>query len=132
MLNRKLIVDTHYLIWDMMGSERFTPKAEKLISNNQGNCYYSSISHWEVGMLVGKGRLVLPVSVSQFFYDLQRKRGYTPLYQTPEIGDLTHQFANLLHGDPADRVIAATTIHHRATLLTADTKLLTATFIETV
>jgi len=45
--------------------------------------------------------------------------------EVPLTGDIAILAANLdLHGDPADRFIAATAITHEATLLTADQRLL--------
>ncbi|MBJ6751863.1 PIN domain-containing protein [Geomonas anaerohicana] len=36
------------------------------------------------------------------------------------------------HGDPADRIIAATALHHKASLITCDTKLLEMKALKTV
>jgi PIN domain nuclease of toxin-antitoxin system len=44
----------------------------------------------------------------------------------PRLGEIGIAAAQLqdLHGDPADRIILATALHHRATLVTADQRLL--------
>ena len=127
----KLVVDTHYLIWDLQGNSRFDlalPQLEKFGTE----VYISSISYWEIGMLVGKGKISLPYSIKQFFSDLIRLRGYKVLHITPEISDLIAQYANEINGDPADRVITATALANKATLLTADLDLRGLSFLKTV
>lgn len=127
----KLIVDTHYLIWDLQGHPRFE-NALPYLDSFDDEVYISSISFWELGMLVGKGKISLPFSIEQFFSDLIRLRGYKILHLTPAISDLVSQYANEINGDPADRVIAATAMVYGATLLTADLDLKRLSFIRTV
>ena len=131
MSKQKLLVDTHYLIWDMMGHHRFTPTIEKKIKRHQGHCYFSTISYWELGMLVGKGRIEMPVTLTQFFDDLIKKRHYKPLPLSPQVADHTRKFANTFHGDPADRIIVATALEHNAVVLTADEKIRALNYLET-
>ena len=54
--------------------------------------------------------------------DLSIVLSLTVLPITPEIASLSQENF-LLHKDPADRLIAATAIHHDAPLITADKKL---------
>jgi PIN domain nuclease of toxin-antitoxin system len=51
------------------------------------------------------------------------------LVECPVVGEIGIAAAQLggLHGDTADRIILATAVHHRATLITADQRLLTWT-----
>jgi len=129
MTKQKLIVDTHYLIWDMRGNERFD-SVLPTVQSYETELYISSISFWEVGMLVGKGRISLPFSVDQFFKDLVRLRGYKILNITPQIADVVSQYSNDINGDPADRVIAATSMVYKAKLLTADINLRSLKFLD--
>ncbi len=127
----KLLIDTHYLIWDLQGNSRFDhaiPQLEKFGSE----VYISAISFWELGILVGKGEISLPYSIEQFFNDLIRLRSYKILHLTPAISDAVSNYANEINGDPAYRVIAATAMIHNATLLTADMDLKSLSFIKTV
>ncbi len=126
------LIDTHYLIWDMMAHHSFTDYVENLLVENVGKCFYSTISYWEMAMLISKGRLEIHVSISQFFHDLEKKRNIRPLNLTPEIGDLVRQFVNEINGDPADRIIVATALHHKAILVTADENLKSLSFVETI
>lgn len=132
MHSKKLLVDTHYLIWDLMGHIRFSKQIEKTLKSNQGNCYISPISYWEVGMLLGKKRIELPVTVEQFFADLKKKRAYKELPITAAIGEITRKFSKIINGDPADRILVATAMSQDAVLLTKDTNLLSLSFLETL
>ncbi|MFT6336078.1 MAG: PIN domain nuclease of toxin-antitoxin system [Saprospiraceae bacterium] len=127
----KLVVDTHYLIWDLQGNSRFETALPHL-KKYGAEVYISSISFWELGMLVGKKKISLPYSIKQFFSDLIRLRGYKVLHMTPEISDLVAQYANEINGDPADRVIVATALAYDAVLLTADGDLKGLSFLKTL
>lgn len=127
----KLVVDTHYLIWDLQGNSRFD-SALPLLEKYGAEVYISSISFWELGMLTGKKKISIPYSIKQFFSDLIRQRGYKILHITPEISDLVAQYADEINGDPADRVIAATVLANDAALLTADLDLKSLSFLKTI
>lgn len=130
MPKQKILIDTHYLIWDLMGHDRFSSKMDKLLKANVNNCYFSPISYWEVGMLVGKNRITLPVSVQQFFEDLTKKRSYKTLAINAAIGDITRRFSDTINGDPADRIIVATAMAYEAQLITQDQNLQSLSFVE--
>jgi len=116
----------------MMGHAKFSAQMDKMLKTNKEHCYFSAISFWEIGMLQGKKRLHLPVTIKQFFADLVKKRSYKTLAITPEVGDLTRQFAQVINGDPADRIIVATAIANDAILLTKDANLSRLSFVETL
>ena len=129
MPKQKILVDTHYLIWDLMGHARFTAKMDKLLKGNINNCYFSTISYWEIGMLVGKNKISLPSTIKEFFKDLISKRGYKSLPLNAEIGDITSRLSKTMNGDPADRIILATAIAHQAKLITQDNNLLSLKYL---
>ncbi len=73
-------------------------------------------------MLIARKRLDPGMDARQFLDDLIAARRITVLPITPEIA-LLSQADEFSHGDPADRLIAATAIFHRAPLVTSDAKL---------
>ena len=79
----------------------------------------SDISLWEIGMLIAKGRVRVDAEIEQFLEDVVRARRIQVLPITPRIAALA-QSQEFLQADPADRIIAATAIAHRAKLLSAD------------
>ena len=73
-------------------------------------------------MLIARKRLDPGMDARQFLEDLISARRIAVLPITAEIA-LLSQSDEFSHGDPADRLIAATAIFHRAALVTSDAKL---------
>ncbi len=73
-------------------------------------------------MLIARKRLNPVIDARQFLDDLIAARQVRVLPITAEIAVLS-QSAMFSHGDPADRLIAATARLHQAPLITSDAKL---------
>ena len=115
-----VVLDTHVLIHDALAPARLSRRARRFLDSQPLAC--SDISLWEVGMLVAKGRVAVEARIEQFLEDIIRARNLRVLPITPGIAALA-QSPEFSHADPADRIIAATAIAHRARLLTADARL---------
>jgi PIN domain nuclease of toxin-antitoxin system len=119
-----IILDTHALVWLDNGAASLGKRAIQIIDQALADdaLAVSAISFWEVGILINKGRLSM-----DFPPDIWRKdllsRG---LVEIPMNGKTGIDAANLqnFHGDPADRIIIATTLLTGASLVTADEKIL--------
>ena len=119
-----VLLDTHAAIWLATDSAAFGKRSralanEALVANRLA---VASISFWEIAMLIAKGRLqaLMPPG------DLRVRLLDAGVAEIPLTGEIALLAASLddLHGDPADRFIAASAIVHRATLVTADKRLL--------
>jgi len=86
--------------------------------------WISAITPWEIGMLVVKGRLTLAKDVQEWIDEVLALPGLRLAPLTPAIAIASTRLPSDLHGDPADRLIAATARHLELTLVTADAKLL--------
>ena len=119
-----ILLDTHVLVWLDEANPRLGTKAIEHINTTfqAGNLMVSSISFWEVGMLIRKHRIRLDMDLAVWRNDFM-EQGLTELPVTGEIG-IKAAALESFHGDPADRLIAATALQHSLTLLTADEKLL--------
>jgi PIN domain nuclease of toxin-antitoxin system len=84
----------------------------------------SSITPWEIGLLVSKGRLRLGADVMQWIREALAKPGVRLAQLEPEIAVASTRLPFEMHGDPADRILVATARHLGATLVTADGALL--------
>ncbi len=118
-----ILLDTHAAIWfateDSTLGRRSRTLAKAALADSR--LAISAISFWEIAMLVEKGRLqsLLPTP------ELRASLLAAGVTEAPLTGDIALLSASLdLHGDPADRFIAATALVHGATLVTADQRLL--------
>jgi PIN domain nuclease of toxin-antitoxin system len=120
------ICDTHILLfWADDPSRLSAPASATLdIGIQSAKLACSDISLWEIAMLYTRGRINNRAGVSPTTYmqDILISMAMTVLPITAEIAELS-QSAVFSHGDPADRLIAATALVNRAALITADEKL---------
>ncbi len=73
-------------------------------------------------MLCEKGRLDIAIGLSEWRIELLQS-GLQELSMNGSIALTAGQLDNF-HGDPADRIIVATTLENSATILTADSRIL--------
>lgn len=116
-----IVLDTHAWIWWAAEPKRLSRAARAAIEKEptRGVC---AISVWEVAMLVERGRLTLDRKIGAWVEQALDLPGVEVLALTPEIS-LEAARSPLAHGDPADRMIAATALVHRARLVTKDARL---------
>jgi PIN domain nuclease of toxin-antitoxin system len=120
------ICDTHVLLFWADRRDRLTKSALQALDNGReaGKLACAAISFWEIAVLFRKNRLALPSQHSPLSYmeDIVDSLGLVILPLTPVIAALAES-GIVAHGDPGDRLIAATAITHQAALITADEKL---------
>jgi PIN domain nuclease of toxin-antitoxin system len=120
-----LLLDTCALIFDALDPSRLSQKASTAINqaDSRGTLACSDISLWEIAMLVAKGRLNPGTDSQTFMQLILTARNIKVLPISPEIAAKSAQPDFCPHGDPADRVIAATALLNKAKLVTSDQKL---------
>jgi PIN domain nuclease of toxin-antitoxin system len=128
-----IVLDTCAIIWDALQQDKLTKRALKAINKaDHENCLIvSDISFWEIAMLVKKGRLKLDTTTTSFIALYLQFRNITVAAISPEIAEVSVGFSDGINQDPADRIIVATSLVHRACLVTADSNLLAVPTIET-
>jgi len=121
-----IICDTHILLfWADDPSRLSAPASAALeLGLQSATLACSDICLWEIAMLYTRGRINNHAGIrpNAYIQDILTSLAMTVLPITAEIAELS-QSAVFSHGDPADRLIAATTLAHRATLISADQKL---------
>lgn len=129
-----IVLDTHVLIWDALAPERLSEPARMAIdqANQSGGIIICDISVWEIAMLLQKGRLQVPTDPLTFINLVLQANKARVHTITPSIAVLASQFPARINQDPADRLIAATTLAEHATLVTADRNLQAAGLIPTL
>jgi len=120
-----IVVDTHIILWNALKPEMLSRKAKKAFSaaNNSDGIIFCDISLWEIAMLMHKGRLSIDVEYLEFIKLVSESNNYVYRGITPEIARLSAKLFSDNNKDPADRIIAATSIIENAKLVTADKKL---------
>lgn len=83
-------------------------------------------------MFIKKKRLVVDDTVSGFINLILQSRNFRIQEITPEIAELSVNFRAEIYSDPADRLIAATSIIRNAPIITADKNLRDTTILETI
>lgn len=86
--------------------------------------YVSPITAWEVGLLARKGRFKSAYSPERWFDRLMAVPGTVLAEMTPHILLGSSLLPGNIHGDPADRILAATARECGYTILTRDRALL--------
>lgn len=119
-----IVLDTHTLIWWAAGSSDLPAALRRQVQTAlvQDALWASSISAWEIAMLVQRGRLVLSVPVREWVARVESIRGLRFLPIDNALGIRAVELPDL-HGDPADRLIVATAERLGATLVTRDERL---------
>jgi len=127
-----ILLDTCAIIWDALETPKLTPKAKKAIKRDEQELLICDISIWEISMLIKKERIVIDDTSSGFINLLLQSRNFIIQQITPEIAELSVNFGSEINNDPADRLIAATSIFRNAPIVTADQNLRDASIIKTI
>lgn len=129
-----ILLDTHAWIWFVSNPELLSQTAEKAIQSaiEKQSILISSISAWEVALLVSKERLKLNMNVTTWI----TKSEMLPFIRfIPINNQIAVQSVNLpvpLHKDPADRIIVATALVKGIPLVTKDKNLTNYAAVKTI
>jgi len=119
-----ILLDTHVLVWLTQGSSEMGAAARETANQALAGdqLAVSGITFWEIAMLHRKQRLRLLQPLCAFRRDVLE----LGVVEIPVTGEIGIEAATLqeMHSDPADRMIVATASLSRATLLTADQRIL--------
>ncbi len=129
-----IVLDTHAWVWWVSRSDALSRKARRLLDETVETepVYVSSISVWEVSLLARRGRLRLTIPLTDW---IAKSEALPFLRFVPVDNRIAVRSVLLpepLHGDPADRIIVATTLQLSGRLITKDKKLRAYEHIDTV
>jgi PIN domain nuclease of toxin-antitoxin system len=130
-----IVLDTHVLLWWVNGSDLLSSAAEKVIRKTLkqgGEIIVSTISAWEISMLIDKGRLVLGMDVESWFDEVTQIDGVRFIPVDNEIAIKSTVLPGEFHKDPADRMIVATARMLAVALVTADQKITNYEHVKTI
>lgn len=130
-----ILLDTHALLWwSEVEPSRLSEEAERVLASSlaPGALKISTITSWEISMLVAKGRLGLNFDVLGWTESLAALSFVEFIPIDNRIAVEANQLPGDFHRDPADRLIVATARLLDMPLLTADTKILDYPFVQTI
>jgi PIN domain nuclease of toxin-antitoxin system len=119
-----ILLDSHSIIWLMISPERLSARARNAIlqARISGEIIaYSPVSLYEIANAVRRKRLHLDATIPEFIAAVQTKLELIPL--TAPIAICAAELPAPFHGDPMDRIIAATAIVMDCILITHDGKI---------
>jgi PIN domain nuclease of toxin-antitoxin system len=124
-----IVLDTHIFLWLDLELQRIPAKIASAIEKTD-TLGIPAISLWEIAMLSAKGRIELPLPVLPWLQEALSQKNIILLPITPEIAACSGTLE--MHGDPADRLIAATAITSNCPLATVDGNLLALPGLQTI
>jgi PIN domain nuclease of toxin-antitoxin system len=123
------------LVWWVSGLKSLSATAAKAINDtlaNNSEVIISSISAWEISMLIEKGRLVLSMDVESWIDEVSQIEGARFMPVDNEIGIKSTMLPGEFLKDPADRIIVATARKLAVPLVTADEKIINYEHVKTI
>jgi PIN domain nuclease of toxin-antitoxin system len=121
-----ILLDTHALIWWLAEPKRIPSRATRAIATavRDGDPIgVSSISVWEIAMLVDRGRLELTMDLDAWLARVEALPFLRFFAVDNRVAVRSTRLEDFPHRDPADRIIVATALAHGATLVTGDAAL---------
>lgn len=115
-----IVLDTHAWIWWRSDPARLGKQAVKEIRHAR-RVGLSAISLWEIATLVRKKRVELDRDLLDWVERALEEPKVEVLPLTPAVAALGSELE--IHGDPGDRIIAATALLAGAVLITKDEQL---------
>jgi PIN domain nuclease of toxin-antitoxin system len=115
-----ILLDTHALLWWALDPVRLSTTAQQNVSAmEQSGGLASSISIWELGIKIRRGKLELGMDIGQFTRRVESSAvvEFVPVDNAIWMRSLDLDWE---HRDPADRVIVATALARGVPILTKD------------
>ena len=129
-----IIMDTCAIIWDALEPTKLSTKAKNAVkkADNGNELLMCDISIWEISMLVKRKCIEVDETPANLIRLILSSRNYTMVNISPEIAELSVNLNEEINSDPADQLIAATSILKQAPVVTADKNLIKASILETL
>lgn len=129
-----IVLDTHAWLWWISNPEKLGAAAASAIEQamTENGILISSISTWEMALLVAKGRLTLSIDVRDWIRKTESLPfvRFMPMDNTIALRSVA--LPKEFHADPADRIITATALSTGLPLVTKDKKIRVCSFVRTI
>ncbi len=121
-----IVLDTHALLWWISDPDRIPAKSRRLLERSiadNASVSASSISAWEIAMLMQRDRLELTMPADAWIAHVEALPWFAFIPVDNRIALRSVHLEDFTHRDPADRMIVATALVLNATLITGDHRL---------
>ena len=127
-------MDTHCLCWWVDGGQELSNAAAAAIAaeGSDGDILISSITAWEIAMLVARGRLRLSMDTGAWLAVVEEIRAVSVVSVDNAIAVAAVALPGEFHKDPADRMIVATARKFGVPIVTADEKIRNYAHVRTI
>ncbi len=121
-LDHGILLDTHVFIW--LQARKLKASVEDMATLTKAAAgdrwFINSFAFFEISHAVSRKRLHLDRELPEWLRLAMVHPAPTIIGITPEIAAATAQLPEDFHGDPGDRILAATAIIHNLTIVTHD------------
>jgi PIN domain nuclease of toxin-antitoxin system len=115
----KLLLDTHTILWAMLGDPKLSAMARSLLEDNSNEVFVSVVSIWEIATKVRIGKMPEPGNLLKDPQYVLEELGYRDLPLTLSHARLGGSLIHA-HKDPFDRMLAAQSLLEGLTLVSID------------
>ena len=125
-MTHALLLDTHIALWLDSGDNQLRPSTRALVDEcwrSGGSIYLSSVSAWEIALLVDTGRIDLDIPIDTWIERFLARPGIVAAPLSHHAASRSYQLHRLEHRDPADRLLIATAIELACPLVTYDERI---------
>ena len=129
-----ILLDTHIWLWWISDPDKLSENAIHAIqlAMREKEIIISTISTWEIALLIQKGRLELSIDIRDW---VRKTEGLPFVRFIPIDNTIALRSVSLpgdFHADPADRIIAATALTMGISLVTKDKRIIDYPYINTI
>ena len=115
----RVLLDTHVLVWALGDPDRLSSRARATIADQATVVFVSLTSAWELAILQSLDRVRLQVPLATLFTDgLAALRFHLLPIRLPHVAGVADLPRH--HRDPFDRLLVATALAERLTVVSAD------------
>ena len=112
------LLDTHALIWYFQDSSNIPSKIADLIDSRENNKCVCSVSLWEIAIKMDIGKLKIDLSFDDLLGEIANSELTVLQIDNKHLKGVSK--LPFLHKDPFDRLIIATAIAEKMTIITVD------------
>jgi PIN domain nuclease of toxin-antitoxin system len=115
-----ILLDTYALVWWTLDPDKLSPKARRACDLIRvRGALVSSVSFWEIGVKIKKGKLDIGTSLREYIQRVQSMGTVTviPVDESIWLASIELDWA---HPDPADRVIVSTARIKKVPIVSSD------------